>query len=114
MKELDWRVHIKAKSTRGIYTDLVKTHGEESFSVLLNCKKKWEADFIGDKKNTDPDPLSSQPEYAITNHEYTLLRLGSGLFIEVRKGAKIRSRYNQVPHPTQDTNGKVTNSQNPI
>ena len=22
-----------------------------------------------------------------------------------------RSRYNQVPHPTQDTNGKVTNSQ---
>ena len=27
------------------------------------------------------------------------------------KGAKIRTRYNQVPHPTQDTNGKVTNSQ---
>ena len=26
-------------------------------------------------------------------------------------GAKIRSRYNQVPHPTQDTNGKVTYSQ---
>ena len=25
-------------------------------------------------------------------------------------GAKIRSRYNQVPHPTQDTNGKVTKS----
>ena len=31
--------------------------------------------------------------------------------IKVSKGAKIRSRYNQVPHPTQDTNGKVTNSQ---
>ena len=30
---------------------------------------------------------------------------------KVSKGAKIRSRYNQVPHPTQDTNGKVTNSQ---
>ena len=29
----------------------------------------------------------------------------------VSKGAKIRSGYNQVPHPTQDTNGKVTNSQ---
>ena len=26
------------------------------------------------------------------------------------KGAKIRNRYNQVPHLTQDTNGKVTNS----
>ena len=30
---------------------------------------------------------------------------------EVSKGAKIRNRYNQVPHRTQDTNGKVTNSQ---
>ena len=33
------------------------------------------------------------------------------LFIKASKGAKIRNRYNQVPHPTQDTNGKVTNSQ---
>ena len=29
----------------------------------------------------------------------------------VRKRAKIRNRYIQVPHLTQDTNGKVTNSQ---
>ena len=27
--------------------------------------------------------------------------------MKVSKGAKIRSRYNQVPHSTQDTNGKV-------
>ena len=27
------------------------------------------------------------------------------------KGSKIRNRYNQVPHLTQDTNWKVTNSQ---
>ena len=30
--------------------------------------------------------------------------------IKVKMGAKIRNRYNQVPHLTQDTNGKVTNS----
>ena len=30
---------------------------------------------------------------------------------KVSKGAKIRNRYDQVPHLTQDTNGKVTNSQ---
>ena len=30
---------------------------------------------------------------------------------EVSTGAKIRSRYNQVPHPTQDTNWKVKKSQ---
>ena len=31
--------------------------------------------------------------------------------IKVSEGAKIRNQYNQVPHLTQDTNGKVTNSQ---
>ena len=31
--------------------------------------------------------------------------------IKVNKGTKIRNRYNQVPQLTQDTNGKVTNSQ---
>ena len=30
---------------------------------------------------------------------------------QVSKGTKIRNRYNQVPHLTQDTNGKVTISQ---
>ena len=30
---------------------------------------------------------------------------------KVSKGSKIRNRYNQVPHLTQDTNRKVTNSQ---
>ena len=31
--------------------------------------------------------------------------------IKVSKGAKIRNRYNQVPHMTQDANGKVINLQ---
>ena len=30
---------------------------------------------------------------------------------KVSKDAKIGNRYNQVPHLTKDTNGKVTNSQ---
>ena len=30
-----------------------------------------------------------------------------GITVKVSKGAKIRNLYNQVPHPTQDTNGKV-------
>ena len=29
--------------------------------------------------------------------------------MKASKGAKIRNRYNQVPHLTQDTNGNVTN-----
>ena len=35
----------------------------------------------------------------------------NNMAVKVSKGAKIRNRYNQVPHLTQDTNGKVTNSQ---
>ena len=35
----------------------------------------------------------------------------SNRVVTVSKGAKIRNQYNQVPHLTQDTNGKVTNSQ---
>ena len=31
-------------------------------------------------------------------------------FLKVRKRAKIRNRYNQAPHLTQDTNGKLTTS----
>ena len=31
--------------------------------------------------------------------------------IRVSKGAEIRNQYNQVPHLTQDTNGKVTKLQ---
>ena len=34
-----------------------------------------------------------------------------GVTSKVSEGANIRNRYNQVPHLTQDTNGKVTNYQ---
>ena len=40
---------------------------------------------------------------------YTFVRYQPSM--KVSKGAKIRNRYNQIPHLTQDTNGKVTNSQ---
>ena len=40
-----------------------------------------------------------------------LFSSGFLLDVKVSNGAKIRNRYNQVPHLTQDTNGKVTNSQ---
>ena len=35
----------------------------------------------------------------------------TGSHLKISKGVKIRNRYNQVPHLTQDTNGKVTKSQ---
>ena len=34
-----------------------------------------------------------------------------GVYFKVRKRAESRNRYNQAPHLTQDTNGKVITSQ---
>ena len=47
----------------------------------------------------------------VNNLESSVVVQELELAIKVSNGAKIRNRYNQVPHPTQDTNGKVTNSQ---
>ena len=46
--------------------------------------------------------ISSLPGLALRKHVKSLDK--------VSKGEKIRNRYNQVQHLTQDTNGKVTNS----
>ena len=43
--------------------------------------------------------------------DYYGIRGSTHKWIKLSKGTKIRNRYNQVPHLTQDTNGKVTNSQ---
>ena len=51
-------------------------------------------------------PLSLSFQIAPLNCLKTLARYSP--VIEVRKKAKIRNRYNQVPRLTQDTNGKVT------
>ena len=50
--------------------------------------KVW-GDFLGPPRSTDKTTL----------------------IIKISKGAKIRNPYNQVPHLTQDTKRKVTNSQ---
>ena len=40
-----------------------------------------------------------------------IVLLHSSQINKIRKRAKVRNRYNQEPHLTQDTNGKVTTSQ---
>ena len=48
----------------------------------------------------------------VTDHQYGHgVESQTHIYIKVGKGAKIRNRYNQVPHLTQDANEKVTNSQ---
>ena len=47
----------------------------------------------------------------ITKLDSVNMRLIHVVIIKVSEGAKIRNRYNHVPHLIQDTDGKVTNSQ---
>ena len=68
---------------------------ERDFMMSLSDDKQ--ADIIDASRYLD-DILNSNNVYFDT-------------MVKVSKGAKIRNRYNQVPHMTQDTNGKVTNSQ---
>ena len=57
-------------------------------------------------------PVGYSQSAAIYISNLTSMDCYSGeMGLKVSKGAKIRNRYNQVPHLTQDTNGKVTNSQ---
>ena len=51
--------------------------------------------------------ITAQPTIESSFYVYLLIIL----IFKIRKGAKIRNRYNQVPDLTQDTNGKVPNSQ---
>ena len=51
------------------------------------------------------------PCVKLTLRPWSLLEGTIEDLLKVSNGAKIRNRYNQVPHLTQDTNGKVTNSQ---
>ena len=61
----------------------------DKYLLLNTCKKKYIKNMIA---QTTPNPANVD-------------------IVIVSKGAKIRNRYNQVQHLTQDTNGKVTNSQ---
>ena len=63
--------------------------------------------------NSWTTPRYKYLSYHIYSEQKVLLylRLYGPRYNKVRKSAKIRNQYNQVPHLTQDTNGKVTYSQ---
>ena len=67
--------------------------------------------FVNDLVNQNGSFYSYQ-EVRIDGNPLNILKYqGFVDSLKVSNGAKIRNRYNQVPHLTQDTNGKVTNSQ---
>ena len=83
--------------------------------LSLQCAIRFDAN-----PSSPPHEVSFPPKYVNFNDNKTKSVKSFGIrnslllesaIIKVSKGAKIGNRNNQVPHPTQDTNGKVTNSQ---
>ena len=82
-------------------------------------KKSWEQLRKSDKSMQTREAMKLLDQAKIPHtkpcgiEEYKKIQsvLAPKYLIKVNKVAKIRNRYNQVPHLTQDTNGKVTNSQ---
>ena len=68
---------------------------------FLNSARRQILLFVNKKKNLVGIQLTFLQEVSI------IVRVN----MKVSKDAKIRNRYNQVPCLTQDTKGKVTNSQ---
>ena len=66
----------------------------------------WESD-----KNLRKHCIKEREASASPAGDHKTARNRQDSITKVSNGAKIRNRYNQVPHLTQDTNRKVTNSQ---
>ena len=71
---------------------------EKRIHFKIKWKKRHHSKSIGKKK-------TNSKSNGKRNH---IKSKGIKTIEQVSKGAKIRNRYNQVPHLTQDTNGKVT------
>ena len=65
--------------------------------------------WYGQVRKTTVIPILCVRIHPSTNKVYQIFIFVNT--VKISKGAKIRNRYNQVPHLIQDTNAKVTNSQ---
>ena len=89
---------IRMKTPYFVHTDMFAT---------------WTSHLMSRKENQNKAIVLNNPMTWVCEKTTVIQgNLGVSLSLtRVSKDAKIRNRYNQVPHLTQDTNGKVTNSQ---
>ena len=83
-------------------SEMLKTTFKGEIVGLVNCIVEGVVDGLQEQVKK----LETTNAQLVEENELLHARI-----VKVSNGAKIRNRYNQVQHLTQDTNGKVTNSQ---
>ena len=109
-------LYFLTEHTLIIYVQYIKGSKRKTTYLLKKLFEKDLVHFVSDSifKCFNFEYSSSE---TVSNQDIKIKDyfLDDCVFLEIRlkvsKVAKIRNRYNQVPHLTQDTNGKVTNSQ---
>ena len=86
--------------------DMKWLHGRDNLDTFLH-----EANSFHSTIRFTAEVSNDKHVFLDTQSRFDEDRICTDLYTKVSKVAKIRNRYNQVPHLTQDTNGKVTNSQ---
>ena len=101
---------------RDIFHNICQAFNNSMFSCIVFCyvsKAFYRVSHNGllfklRQNGIDGKLFESLNSYLSQSNQVCFKSCYSGL--KVSKGAKISNRYNQVPHLSQDTNGKVTNS----
>ena len=101
---------------RHIFHNICQTFNNSMFSCIVFCYVSKAFDrvchngllFKLRQNGIDGKLFEWLNNYLSQSNQVCFKSCYSGL--TVSKGAKISNRYNQVPHLSQDTNGKVTNS----
>ena len=97
--------------TKAAYLDLHLSISNDIISTRIYDKRDdFDFEIVNFPFLDDDVPRSTSYVNSFVLLVYLAMLLTSTLAIKVSNGAKIRNRYNQVPHLTQDTNGKVSNS----
>ena len=93
---------------KGVHADIVESFNDYRLLKETDGQGRHKRKVFGWLVDLMSDVFDIATNAEISSSQRNVYKLAAN---QSNKVAKIRNRYNQVPHLTQDINGKVTNSQ---